>query len=475
MKKAKFFSGVFKSLIILIMVLTMFILSAQGKAMPVYEISSDPITIDLCDNKAELCEVSLASAGIEETFHTTIKNHELMTILVDNQEIPAIMIDLTEFNLDVSTEEGRMYTEQMLYTLSYQSLEYFYLKSEVYPYEENRKYMYLFFPVNTAFTEWEGSDDLQANLDRHIMLYEQKSASILADCLYPNMTEAEIATALHSYIGEKIDYDYSFEELSFTPYSAIMGDKAVCQGYAFAYKHLLRLVGIHSTIVTSLSMNHAWNIVYIDGKAYHVDCTNDDQPKYGVTHRYFLLSDETLAQRGYHSWSASTECTDKNYESGYFFNPQYTDAMYTNDFMTCRYTDKGYFVYKRNNKYHKSYLGGTTTEIDINEYNSSYSFPAKISAPFILSDESFVFSDEDGATISVTNKSDSKLEGTVFGITENQGRYETNLYKSICLEAKDSVWCPIAKQQSTDKQEKVFFWSKNLQPMAKTICTDMGL
>ena len=139
MKKAKFFSGVFKSLIILIMVLTMFILSAQGKAMPVYEISSDPITIDLCDNKAELCEVSLASAGIEETFHTTIKNHELMTILVDNQEIPAIMIDLTEFNLDVSTEEGRMYTEQMLYTLSYQSLEYFYLKSEVYTYEESRK------------------------------------------------------------------------------------------------------------------------------------------------------------------------------------------------------------------------------------------------------------------------------------------------------------------------------------------------
>lgn len=53
-----------------------------------------------------------------------------------------------------------------------------------------------------------------------------------------------------------------------------------CNGYALAFKDIMTRLNIQALHITSDSMQHAWNLVYLDGEWYHVDVTWDD-PVYG--------------------------------------------------------------------------------------------------------------------------------------------------------------------------------------------------
>ena len=87
---------------------------------------------------------------------------------------------------------------------------------------------------------------------------------------------------------------------SFSAYGVFVEEIAVCQGYALAYKLLCDRVGIECYMVTSDSMNHAWNIVWLDGSWYHVDATWDD-PSWDmpgrVDHTYLFRSDDDFRNR----------------------------------------------------------------------------------------------------------------------------------------------------------------------------------
>ncbi len=68
-------------------------------------------------------------------------------------------------------------------------------------------------------------------------------------------------------------------------YGALVEGKAVCNGYARAYQHLMNSVGIPAWYVigtstnptTNTSIGHAWNLVKLDGAWYYTDVTWDDQ------------------------------------------------------------------------------------------------------------------------------------------------------------------------------------------------------
>lgn len=104
-------------------------------------------------------------------------------------------------------------------------------------------------------------------------------------------TDMEKALYINDYIARNCEYDTSYSRHS--AYDALVGKKAVCQGYSLAFKALAQELGLSCEIVTSASLNHAWNLVAIDGSYYHVDVTWNDpiNDRIGrARHQYFMKS-----------------------------------------------------------------------------------------------------------------------------------------------------------------------------------------
>ncbi len=156
------------------------------------------------------------------------------------------------------------------------------------------------------------------------------------------MSDLEKALVLHDYLVREVDYDYENFLLENIPASSFLLDGvfvqrvAVCAGYADAYSLLLSLCGIDSYYISSETMNHAWNIVKIDGEWYHVDTTWDDPIIHDsiagditseyVTHRYFLRSNSEFQLKLDHKGWTYPAGLDKFAEDstkyvGYSFRP----------------------------------------------------------------------------------------------------------------------------------------------------------
>ncbi|MCI8495148.1 MAG: hypothetical protein HFI74_05645 [Lachnospiraceae bacterium] len=123
-----------------------------------------------------------------------------------------------------------------------------------------------------------------------------------------SMSEVEKALVIHDYLIQLCEYDKerlsagSLPAISHTAYGALVNKIAVCDGYAKAFAHIMdKKLGISCELVSSDKMNHAWNIIEIGGKWYHVDVTWDD-PTWDcigrTVHTYFLLSDDQIKVAG---------------------------------------------------------------------------------------------------------------------------------------------------------------------------------
>ncbi len=161
-------------------------------------------------------------------------------------------------------------------------------------------------------------------------------------------TDVEKVLFIHDYLAANYKYDYSFQ--NYDAYSFLRDGKGVCQAYMLVFSALMDRLGIPVSYVESDILNHAWNVVKLDGKWYHVDATWDD-PIIGTAntgstdvlgaagHVYFLLSDETNdARRAEHAKEQEIEnyakdfvcgedyirgqrvvtCPDKTYETGLY-------------------------------------------------------------------------------------------------------------------------------------------------------------
>ncbi|MDR1927804.1 MAG: hypothetical protein LBQ33_04105 [Oscillospiraceae bacterium] len=127
----------------------------------------------------------------------------------------------------------------------------------------------------------------------------------------------------------------------YTVYGVFAENIAVCQGYALAYMLLMEELGVSCIFVPSVPMNHAWNLVRLDGAWYHVDATWDDPSLETVangagynggnlgsaraysSHRFLLLSDMTIGSSAYDAqphkgWVSVYDATSTKYEN-YFW------------------------------------------------------------------------------------------------------------------------------------------------------------
>ena len=125
-----------------------------------------------------------------------------------------------------------------------------------------------------------------------------------------NNTDVQKATRIHDWLVATIEYEQTATNTKdeFTIYGALYNRKAVCEGYARAFKYLLEKVNVPCVLVSGTATNsqgvtesHAWNYVQINYQWYAVDVTWNDpviigggQLEENAKRKYFLKGSETF-------------------------------------------------------------------------------------------------------------------------------------------------------------------------------------
>lgn len=169
------------------------------------------------------------------------------------------------------------------------------------------------YNVSKYSFKWKGGSDY-ANVTVYVdyretytqSLYVRNQAKeIVANITNSNDSPHVKVKAIHDYIVSNVAYDEAMTK--FTAYEALTEGKTVCQGYALLMQAMFEEADIPSIIVEGEAggMLHAWNMVQLDGKWYHIDATWDDPlPDRGaqVRYTYYLRTDAEM--RMDHSWKS---------------------------------------------------------------------------------------------------------------------------------------------------------------------------
>ena len=116
-------------------------------------------------------------------------------------------------------------------------------------------------------------------------------------------SDADKELHVHDYCVKNFSYDYSFGEYAHNILGPVVHKTAVCEGIAKFAKLALDYLGVKSLVAIGRGDNpangttegHAWNIVKLEDKTYHLDvtfdlCMSDNTIRYD----YFNLCDEDI-------------------------------------------------------------------------------------------------------------------------------------------------------------------------------------
>ncbi|WP_052037868.1 cell wall-binding repeat-containing protein [Clostridium drakei] len=173
---------------------------------------------------------------------------------------------------------------------------------------------YYLYECSTDVSNGEATLTITYSEKDQVKKMKEKLDYILPKITKPGMTDYEKEKFIHDYIVLNTEYDKNDKGLTesnenYTAYGPIANGRAVCQGYEAAFEFLCKLAGLDCIEVVGKVNNakydnHAWNIVKIDGKYYHVDTTWDDtEVNNGIGYDYFNIDDATMSKD--HSWDKS--------------------------------------------------------------------------------------------------------------------------------------------------------------------------
>lgn len=185
-------------------------------------------------------------------------------------------------------------------------------------------YINITYPDNIITELKPGYDYTSGEYQKMVADIEKAKDKILADIKgNDKLGEVEKALLIHDRLAMMCEYDFTFADISYSLYGALVNGRAVCEGYTKAYDYLLKEVGIESVYCSSQSLYHAWNIVFIDDVPYHVDVTWDDQ-HWGysgrgvvgaVSHYNFLRSSKGIYSTDHTANDYDTFPTDTRYDN----------------------------------------------------------------------------------------------------------------------------------------------------------------
>lgn len=118
-----------------------------------------------------------------------------------------------------------------------------------------------------------------------------------------DMNDTEKLQYIHDFICDNVRYDKLKKQYSHEIIGPLGQGVGVCEGIAKSVKILCDALNIWCIIAISennpekgIKYRHAWNIVKVNGKYYHLDATFDNSlsKELGIRYDYFLLSDAQL-------------------------------------------------------------------------------------------------------------------------------------------------------------------------------------
>ena len=162
---------------------------------------------------------------------------------------------------------------------------------------------------------WLGSTFGYANNgSTHLQMYSLVSADELKEMIL-NLNEkvqeiiSQIPTGsdeyerelfIHDYIIDSCEYDETVKTINdgyeaFTPYGALVNQKAVCEGYSKSFQLLLSQVGVESinVIGNGRQQLHMWNGIRLDNDWYYTDVTWDDSSEFS-RYDYFNITTQQI-------------------------------------------------------------------------------------------------------------------------------------------------------------------------------------
>lgn len=111
-----------------------------------------------------------------------------------------------------------------------------------------------------------------------------------------DMSDYDKIKEFHDYIINLYEYDEQKNNKSYSAYNLITKGKAICGGYSDLISIYLNYIGITNYKISSDT--HIWNLVYLDGKWYHLDATWDDpvasDGKPHLLHNFFMIDTSKL-------------------------------------------------------------------------------------------------------------------------------------------------------------------------------------
>jgi len=237
-------------------------------------------------------------------------------------------INISQFNIPKSDAIKKALQEHIWYN----SPELFRISSMGFGYSGNKYTSVQFYSYYTK--------EEYAEMHSQMVSEAEKLLSGIKD--NQNLTDVEKALLLHDRLALHCEYDYdtylydysNMPRSSYNAYGVFVLRDAVCMGYALAYDYLLEQVGIKNLYCSSDTLNHAWNIVYIDNTPYHVDVTWDDPvwDMYGrVSHENFLRSTQGIKDSGHTATDFFSFPANTTYDNYYWQNSETAFQLINND------------------------------------------------------------------------------------------------------------------------------------------------
>ena len=166
---------------------------------------------------------------------------------------------------------------------------------------------------------------------------DKKVGSIIKDFKFTNKTSTyDKIKKVYDYVCDNVSYAKnatSDDTKYYSAYQALIGKKAVCQGYATLLYKFYKTIGIPTRVIagdsTFSKVSHGWNIVKLGSYYYNVDSTWDSTLHHAKKdYEYFLKGDSfkgharwkeylsysfyykyPMAAKGYSKKTAAKACT----------------------------------------------------------------------------------------------------------------------------------------------------------------------